>query len=97
MPRNTKDTDVRKEYENQLLEKEKYQFHCYCEEAKIETKRVAFLAYKLLDEKNDESSKVVKNVNNESYKAIENNGKKILKRKSDSQPELLETKHQKRI
>lgn len=46
---NSMDSILRKEYDAMFVEKEKYAFLCYCDEANIMAKRVAFLVYKLTE------------------------------------------------
>lgn len=57
MGSNGKDKILGEEYDKMLLEKNTFKFLCYCEEAKVGTKRVSFIAYKLLI---DENSKELK-------------------------------------
>lgn len=68
--RNTIDTDMQKEYKNMLVEKDTFEFLCYCDEANIEVqdikKRVSFVAYKLFKstDLNRESRNSLKRINN---------------------------------
>lgn len=41
---------MRTEYDKMYERNEKYKFLCYCPEAKVGIKRIAFVAYKLLEE-----------------------------------------------
>lgn len=58
------DSMIATEYKKMYKQHEKYQHLCYCGDARIlDTKKVAFVTYKLWNEVDSESSKQMENVN----------------------------------
>lgn len=72
-----------KDYNKMFQEKENYEFLCYCPDAKIGTKKVAFLAYKTV------TSLDIPQI-------VEVEGKN-LKRNSETLVEIIESPHRKQF